>query len=262
VFLALDLQSQRRALETLGEASREKWIRLLEEDPRRGRRDLARRLRRKRRRERRKEARWRELADFDHRLAGGALLAGVDEVGRGPLAGPVTAAAVILPGDFHAPGLDDSKRLGPEARERWAERIRTEARAWAVADLSADEVDRLGIREAVFRVMRKAVESLRIRPDRILVDGRELPPGLAAATAVVGGDGRSLAVAAASVVAKVHRDGFMRRADRRYPAYGFAANKGYGSPEHIRILRDEGPCPLHRRSFLGRILVSNEKEAR
>jgi ribonuclease HII len=237
------------------------WLCLLDEDPRKGRRDLAQRLRRQREREQLAQERWRALSDFDSKMAAGDILAGVDEVGRGPLAGPVTAAAVILPQNFHAPGLDDSKRLSSDAREFWSTRIRAEATAWAVADLPAGEVDRLGIREAVFRVMRSAVDLLDVRPARVIVDGRDIPPGLVNARAVVRGDSRSLSVAAASVVAKVHRDALMCAADLDHPVYGFAGHKGYGSPEHLKVLRNMGPCPLHRRSFLGRILNTREEEA-
>ncbi len=262
IFLRLSLKEQRDSLEKLDPEDRETWLALLEDDPRKGRRQLARSLRNRQTRERQQEDRWRTLADFDAALSGGKLLAGVDEVGRGPLAGPVTAAAVILPPDFHAPGLDDSKKLTAESREKWDVRIRAEALAFAVADLPADAVDELGIREAVFRVMGRALAELDPAPDLVVVDGREVPPGMPHAKAVIDGDARSLSVAAASVVAKVHRDALMRAADEKHPGYDFAGNKGYGSPSHLSALREKGPCPLHRRSFLGRILAGSEEKAR
>ena len=258
----MSLKEQRDSLEALDPEGRETWLALLEDDPRKGRRQLARSLRNRQARQRRLEERWRSLADFDAALAAGELLAGVDEVGRGPLAGPVTAAAVILPPDFHAPGLDDSKKLSAESREKWDARIRAEALAFAVADLSAESVDELGIREAVFRVMRRAHDDLDPAPALVVVDGRELPPGMPHARAVIDGDARSLSLAAASVMAKVHRDALMRAADLEHPGYDFAGNKGYGSPSHLSALREKGPCPLHRRSFLGRILAGSEKTAR
>ena len=255
VFLALGLKQQEAALLALEDEAREPWLRLLEADPRKGRRDLARRLRRRRDKDQALERRWRELSEFDRRHAGGVRLAGVDEVGRGPLAGPVTAAAVILPEGWRAPGLDDSKRLSAHRREHWAERIRQDALAFEIRDLSAAEVDRMGIRHAVLRAMCEAVAGLEPAPERVLVDGRETPPGLAGALAVVGGDARSLSVAASSVLAKVHRDAIMAEMAGRHPGYGFEGHKGYGSAGHIEAIRRLGPCPIHRRSFLGRILA-------
>ncbi len=262
VFLRLGLEEQRASLDALEPEQRETWLRLLEEDPRKGRRDLAKSMRRRQERIEKLDTRLRALRDFDVEQAEGRLLAGVDEVGRGPLAGPVTAAAVILPPNFHAPGLDDSKRLSAEAREKWAPLIREQALAWAVADLSAETVDELGIRECVFRVMRMALADLDPKAEVVLVDGREIPPGMQNAKAVIDGDARSLSVAAASVIAKVHRDAIMREIDAEYPGYDFAGNKGYGSASHLQALREKGPCPLHRRSFLGRILAGSEEVAR
>ena len=253
-FAAAPLAAQREALAGLSPARREAWLRILENDPRAGRRALARSLRHQAERQGARERRWRELAGFDRRLAAGRLLAGVDEAGRGPLAGPVTAGAVILPPGYHAPGLDDSKRLTPAARARWAERLRAEALAWAVADVEASDIDHLGIREAVHRAMARALADLGREPDLILFDGREVPYGMAGARAVVGGDRRSLSVAAASVLAKVHRDSLLADYDALWPDYGFARHKGYGSAEHCDALLRLGPCPIHRRSFCGRWL--------
>ncbi|MBN2170305.1 MAG: ribonuclease HII [Candidatus Krumholzibacteriota bacterium] len=260
-FVAAPLAAQREALAGLAADRREEWLRLLENDPRAGRRALARSLRLDARRRRAQEDRWRELADFDRCLAAGRPLAGVDEVGRGPLAGPVTAGAVILPAGYHAPGLDDSKRLTPAARARWAERLRDEALAWAVADVEAAAIDRLGIREAVHRAMARALAGLGREPGLILFDGREVPYAMAGARAVVGGDRRSLSVAAASVLAKVHRDSLLAGYDARWPAYGFARHKGYGSAEHCEALLRLGPCPIHRRSFCGRWLSAAPRPA-
>jgi len=260
-FVAASVARQAAALATLSPRDREPWLRILDDDPRQGCRLLASRLRREARREAAREARWRELADFDRREAGGLLLAGVDEVGRGPLAGPVTAGALILPPDYRAPGLDDSKRLTPAARERWAGRLRADAVAWAVADVDAATVDAIGIRKAVFRAMAQALRGLTPRAERVLIDGRELPPGARISRAVVDGDAKSLAIAGASVLAKVHRDALMVKADSRWPGYGFAGHKGYGSDAHIDALLRLGPCPLHRRSFCERWLPAAAKPA-
>ena len=262
VFLRLKLEEQRASLESLEPEQRETWLRLLDEDPRKGRRDLAKSMRRRQERLESLEARCRMLQDFDADMAQGRLLAGVDEVGRGPLAGPVTAAAVILPPNFQAPGLDDSKRLSAEAREHWDQLIREQALAWAIADLPAESVDDVGIRECVFRVMRTALDDLEPAAQVVLVDGRDIPPGMQNAKAVIDGDAQSRSVAAASVIAKVHRDAIMRDYDSKYPGYDFAGNKGYGSASHLQALREKGPCPLHRRSFLGRIFADSEEVAR
>lgn len=253
-FLAAPLSRQARALAALAPAAQEPWLCLLDADPRQGARELASRLRRAAAQTAARERRWQALADFDREAANGCLLAGVDEVGRGPLAGPVTAAALILPPDYRAPGLDDSKRLSPAARERWAERLRADAVAWAVADESVSVIEARGIREAVFSAMARALRALSPRAERVLIDGRELPPGARISRAVVDGDARSLVIAGASVLAKVHRDALMREAEREWPGYGFAEHKGYGSPAHIDALLSLGPCPLHRRSFCGRWL--------
>lgn len=257
VLAATGLSALRRAFAALAPgdgAALAAWLPLLEADPRRGCRDLASRLRNEEARSARRAARWRELADFDRAAAEGLRLAGVDEVGRGPLAGPVTAGALILPPDYPAPGLDDSKRLSAAAREDWAARLREDAVAWAVADLPASDIDRIGIRRAVFEAMARALRGLAPRAERILIDGAELPPGARISRAVVHGDARSLSIAGASVLAKVHRDALMVAAEERWPGYGFARHKGYGSAAHVDALLALGPCPLHRRSFCGRWL--------
>ena len=194
---------------------------------------------------------WRRLARAEARLAGGAaVVAGVDEAGRGPLAGPVVAAAVVLDPRSGWDGVDDSKRLSPEARERIYARVLTEARAFAWSVAGPRSIDALNIRRASLEAMRRAVALLPLRPDLVLVDGHDRIPDLACRQAAfVSGDARLLSVAAASVVAKVVRDRIMERLDRVWPDYGFARHKGYGTPEHLAALRRLGPCRLHRFSF-------------
>lgn len=183
------------------------------------------------------------------RSRGLQLVAGIDEVGRGALAGPLTAGACILPARPRVPGLDDSKRLTPARREQAAERIREVALSWSVAHLPAFDVDALGMTAALRRVMIVALEGLASRPDHVVLDG--LPLGVTEhETAVVGGDGKVAAVAAASILAKVTRDAHMVSLATDYPDFGFEINKGYGTREHLDAIRASGPCPEHRRSFL------------
>ena len=185
-------------------------------------------------------------AAFDRAFPG--PLAGVDEVGRGPLAGPVVAAAVILPMTGVPEGMDDSKKLSATARERLAALIR-ECALVGVGIVEAGEIDRINILQATMRAMALAVAALPARPGHVLVDGNWLPPWDYPATAVVKGDGRSPSIAAASIVAKVARDAIMVAAAESWPGYEWASNKGYGSAAHLRALAELGPTPFHRRSF-------------
>ncbi len=178
-----------------------------------------------------------------------ARVAGVDEAGRGPLAGAVYAAAVVLHPDRPVPGVDDSKKLKEGDRERLAGIIRRDAECWHVAWAGVEEIDRLNILQATLLAMRRAVEGLARTPGHVLVDGNRLPRLACPATAIVGGDALEPAISAASILAKVARDDEMRRLDREFPGYGFARHKGYGTKQHLEALRRLGPCPVHRRSF-------------
>lgn len=178
-----------------------------------------------------------------------AHVAGVDEVGRGCLAGPVYAAAVILPAVFDLPGLRDSKRLSAAARERLVPLIQTRAVAWAVAAASVEEIDRVNILQATFLAMQRAVAALSPCPTRCLVDGNRAPKLPMAVRTIVGGDDTEAAIMAASVLAKVARDATMVQVEARYPGYGMARHKGYGTPQHLQALQTLGPSPLHRMSF-------------
>jgi ribonuclease HII len=176
--------------------------------------------------------------------------AGVDEAGRGPLCGPVYAAAVILDPTRPIDGLNDSKKLSEKKREVLAPLIRERALAWAVGVATVEEIDRLNILHASMLAMRRAVEGLGVTPDEVLIDGNRVPPGLIVpARAIVGGDASEPAISAASILAKTGRDHEMKALALRYPQYGIARHKGYPTPEHLAALREHGPSPIHRRSF-------------
>jgi ribonuclease HII len=193
----------------------------------------------------------RKLARFDdtYRARWGEVLAGVDEAGRGSLAGPVVAACVALPPGARLPGVRDSKLLTAREREEALGRVLAEAVATGVGLSSVAEVDAFNIRMATLLAMRRAVEALGILPQGLLIDGRDAIHHEAPVEAVVDGDAKSLAVAAASVLAKVTRDRLMDEEAPRFPLYGFEENKGYGTPEHLEALRLHGPCAIHRRTF-------------
>lgn len=176
-------------------------------------------------------------------------VAGIDEVGRGPLAGPVVAAAVILPLDFDATGIHDSKVLSAAAREVVSKRIRDES-IWSLGWVSEEEIDALNILKATDEAMRRAILGLPVSPSEVWVDGNRVPPGLGApAQALIKGDGLHLSIAAASILAKVERDAYMVRLDQKFPDYGFVTNMGYGTAEHMAALKRIGPCACHRMSF-------------
>jgi len=182
------------------------------------------------------------------RAQGATRIAGVDEVGRGALFGPVVAAAVVLPADTRIPGLRDSKQLKREDRERLAAVIEHKAQAIAVAEIDVETIDRVNIYQATRLAMTAAIRKLAVPPDHLLIDAMQLDIDCAQ-TSIVYGDSLSLSIAAASVIAKVHRDRLMCELDRVYPQYGLASHKGYGTAEHLAALAQHGPCPLHRKSF-------------
>jgi ribonuclease HII len=177
------------------------------------------------------------------------IVCGVDEAGRGPWAGPVVAAAVVLRDGAPIEGLGDSKALTAKARARLEAEIRSRARGFAVAEASVEEIDRLNIRQATFLAMRRAVAGLGLTPDLALVDGRDAPDIAPKVRAIIGGDATEPAISAASILAKEHRDRLMIAADAAHPGYGFARHKGYGVAAHAEALRRLGPCILHRTSF-------------
>jgi ribonuclease HII len=189
--------------------------------------------------------------EFFWRLQGLSLIAGVDESGRGPLAGPVVAAAVILPEKVKIPGLADSKSLTSGVRADLEQEIRAAALVLAVRELGARQIEALGILKAALRAMAQAVQALRPIPQMVLVDGHQPLPLAFPQQPVIKGDVLCPSIAAASIVAKVYRDRLMERLHRRYPQYNFARHKGYATAEHLEALRCWGPCELHRRTFRG-----------
>ena len=197
--------------------------------------------------------------------AGLARIAGVDEVGVGPLAGPLVAAAVMLPCDVSIDGVRDSKLVPAARREALDLLIRGVAVGIGIGVVEPDEVDRLNVYQAGLRAMARAVASLPMVPEHVLVDARTIPDCPVRQTSVTDGDRTVYSIASASIVAKVHRDRLMREMDGRYPGYGFARHSGYGTAEHLRALRTLGPCPIHRRSFApvrNLLLNGEEREPR
>lgn len=246
----LNLSEARARLESGKRLSREQEA-MLRVDPRPSARALLDALDKRRRANRAEGQRLRHMLRFERELweRRVTLIAGVDEAGMSPLAGPVSAAAVILKVGWRAPHVNDSKQLGPKEREQLAQLIRREARAFAVAFVEPDEIDELNIYWAGLRAMRKAVEALGEAPEHLLIDARRLRELTVEQTRIVRGDALSLSIAAASILAKTARDARMHEYDQQYPVYGFAQHKGYPVRQHLRALDEHGPCPIHRRSF-------------
>ena len=223
----------------------------LESDRRSGVRALAKQVSRKLDRAKAEERRLFEMMKFERELLkdGYRFIAGVDEVGAGPLAGPVVAAAVIMDFTHLIHDVKDSKRLSEKQRVRIEKELRAEARALAFGWVEPEEIDEINVYQASLLAMRRAVEGLNIAPDHLLVDARTVPDVKCSQKALIGGDNLSYAIAAASILAKQERDRYMLEMDRSYPDYGFAAHKGYGTARHLKALKRLGPCPVHRRSF-------------
>lgn len=246
----LSIHDIRALIETCDHAELPTLARRLARDPRAGVRDLAHGVASRLERERAELQRLDALAEMERVLhdRGLRVVAGVDEVGRGALAGPVTTCAVVLADDLRVPLLDDSKKLARPVRERVAAFVREHAVAFCVAEAGADEIDRLGIAGATRLAWQRALAGLGVSVDHVLVDGNDARIE-APATAVIGGDAKVACIAAASVVAKVHRDALMQRLALRYPGYGLEINRGYGTAEHLRAIGELGPSAIHRRSF-------------
>jgi ribonuclease HII len=251
-LLALPLGSLRLRFLERGRAVPNGFLEALEADPRSGARALADAIRGRRAGNRSEGQRLRHLLRFELELwaAGHVHVAGVDEAGMAPLAGPVVAAAVVLPRGYKLKGLDDSKKvLDPDKRCLLAEAVKRDAVVWGVGRAEVEEVDQLNIYHAGLLAMRRAVEALALVPDFVLVDARRIPHCPAPQRGIIHGDALSASIAAASMIAKTTRDALMAHYDTQYPGYGFAVHKGYPTPQHEAALRNLGACALHRRSF-------------
>ncbi|WP_066318531.1 ribonuclease HII [Bacillus sp. FJAT-29814] len=222
----------------------------LEKDDRKGVQTILTRWKKKQQQEKRQKEKFFEMTQYERncRSQGFKAIAGVDEVGRGPLAGPVVAAAVILPEDFYLPGLNDSKQLSEKKRQEYAGIIRTEATAVGVSMIHAEEIDDLNIYQATKKAMKTAIASLGHNPDMVLIDAMKLELPFASES-IIKGDAKSISIAAASIVAKVARDEWMKELAGRYPEYRFDQNMGYGTKEHIEAIQNFGVTPYHRKTF-------------
>lgn len=225
--------------------------RQLKSDRRAGAQKLLAAIERRRHKNRAEGQRLRHMLRYESELweSGLVHVAGVDEAGMSPLAGPVVAGAVILPRDHKIVGVDDSKKLDAQTRERLVLEVKAQALAWGVGIVEPDEIDRINIYRAGLLAMRRAVEALSIAPQALLIDARKLPEIPVPQQAIIHGDALSLSIAAASIVAKTTRDAMMAQLDAAHPGYGFAKHKGYPVPEHYDALEKLGACPIHRRSF-------------
>ena len=207
-------------------------------------------------------AQYHEMSYYENQLRekGYRYIAGLDEAGRGPLAGPVVAGAVILPPDTELviPGVDDSKKLSSLRRGKILEEIKEKAIAWAVGIVDVETIDQINILQATKKAMKQAVEGLQTSPEILLIDAVELAQVSLPQQPLIHGDALSVSIAAASIVAKETRDAMMIALDSLYPEYGFASNKGYGSAQHIAALRKYGPCPIHRRTFIRNFTGTDE----
>ena len=226
-------------------------LRKLQRDPRTGARRLYETLAKRYDAQKKERSRLDAMLHFERLLwkAGIHHIAGVDEVGMGPLAGPVVAAAVVFPPGAEIDGVDDSKALDEETRNQLDKEIREKASAFAIGVVEVEDIDRINIYHAGIRAMQLALSSLPVAPQHILVDSRTVPGFTQPQNSFDKGDGINFSIASASIVAKVYRDRLMTDLDQKYPGYGFASHKGYATPEHQRAIRGLGPCPIHRRSF-------------
>lgn len=197
------------------------------------------------------KARTEKMKEYEHRYEAAGFLCGIDEVGRGPLAGPVVAGAVILPKDCDILYLNDSKQLSEKKREELYTIIMEKAVAAGIGYASPERIDEINILQATYEAMRAAISGLAVQPDLLLNDAVTIPGVTVRQIPIIKGDAKSISIAAASIIAKVTRDRLMTEYDSIFPEYGFAANKGYGSAAHIAALKQYGPCPIHRRSFIG-----------
>ncbi len=225
-----------------------------QEDSRKGVRKLVESARKRLERLETEISRIESLCFYEKKYGDYDYICGIDEVGRGPLAGPVVAGAVILPKDCRILYINDSKKLSPAKREELYEEIREKALAVGFGVVSPARIDEINILNATYEAMRDAISSLSIKPGILLNDAVTIPGTTIPQVPIIKGDAKSISIGAASIMAKVYRDRMMVEYDRLFPGYAFASNKGYGSKEHMEALKKLGPCPIHRRSFIGGIV--------
>ena len=194
------------------------------------------------------------MREYEDTYAAVSAICGIDEAGRGPLAGPVVAGAVILPKDWEILFLNDSKKLSEKKREALFLEIQEKAAAWSVGIVGPEVIDEINILQATYQAMREAIAALKVQPELLLNDAVTIPGVEIPQVPIVKGDAKSVSIAAASIMAKVTRDHMMMEYDQSYPQYGFAKHKGYGTAAHIAALKEYGPCPIHRRSFITRFV--------
>lgn len=199
-----------------------------------------------------------KMKEYEYRYENSVLICGIDEAGRGPLAGPVSAGAVILPRDCEILNLNDSKKLSQKRREELFEEIKEKALAYSVGIVEAERIDEMNILQATYEAMRLAIGSLGLEPEVLLNDAVTIPGVEISQIPIIKGDAKSVSIAAASIMAKVTRDHMMVEYDKIYPEYGFAKHKGYGTAVHIEALKKYGPCPIHRRSFIKNFIFGEE----
>ena len=253
------MQSISQIKEILGNCSMEELpeqIKQFEEDSRKGVQNMLTSFRKKWEKHQQELERLEEILLYERGLwsAGYDLIAGVDEVGRGPLAGPVVAAAVILPKECKIEGVNDSKKLSAKKREELYDVILEKALSYGIGVVSNERIDEINILQATYEAMREALSQLKPRAEYILADAVTIPMVSTPQKGIIGGDGKSMSIGAASIVAKVYRDRLMEAYDAAYPGYGFASNKGYGAAEHIAGIKKQGITPIHRKTFLKSLL--------
>ncbi len=200
------------------------------------------------------------MREYEHQYASCQAICGIDEAGRGPLAGPVAAGAVILPADCEILYLNDSKKLSEKRREELFLEIKEKAVAWAVGIVNAGEIDEINILKATYKAMKKAIEGLSVTPDLLLNDAVIIPDVTTRQVKIIKGDAKSVSIAAASILAKVTRDHLMEEYDALYPEYGFGRHKGYGTSAHMAAIKEHGLCPIHRRTFLKKYISGTQGE--
>lgn len=239
----------KQEIETAGDLL-EEVLTYYETDSRKGVQNLLQRARKQQERLQQERERLQLMRVYEQKYQSYQAICGIDEAGRGPLAGPVVAGAVILPDDCEILYLNDSKKLSETKREQLYEEIQEKSLAWAVGIVSSERIDEINILQATYEAMRQAVSQIMPVPDLLLVDAVHIPEVPQKQVGIIKGDAKSVSIAAASIMAKVTRDHLMLQMDDLYPEYGFASHKGYGSQAHIAAIRQYGPCPIHRRTFI------------